>query len=158
MDAWTIKALGLIDVERPANYLVLGYEPDPRLTVGAAHGLNELCDFAPVASAVHALRNTGEGHEFNPMGSVDALLEFAARDEPVRIVGFPALLHAVLERMEAMGVPCLDLPEGSLVLTGGGWKGHADRSIGRPQRIGVVPAVRVRDVPLSYHAAPLRVE
>ncbi|MEU5668748.1 hypothetical protein AB0H10_39710, partial [Streptomyces longwoodensis] len=24
MDAWTVKALGLIDVERPANYLVLG--------------------------------------------------------------------------------------------------------------------------------------
>ncbi|MEU7007467.1 acyl-protein synthase [Streptomyces sp. NPDC046332] len=151
MDAWTVKALGLIDVDRPANYLVLGYEPDPRLTVGAAHGLNELCDFAPVASAVHALRNTGEGHEFNPMGSVDALLEFAARDEPVRIVGFPALLHAVLERMEAMGVPCLDLPEGSLVMTGGGWKGHADRSIGRGEfraaierRLGIAEE-RIRD-------------
>lgn len=151
MDAWTLKALGLIDVERPANYLVLGHEPDPRLTVGAAHGLNELCDFAPVASAVHALRNTGDGHEFNPMGSVDALLEFAARDEPVRIVGFPALLHAVLERMTAMGVPRLDLPAGSLVLTGGGWKGQADRSIGRTEfraaiehRLGI-PEERIRD-------------
>ncbi|GAA2495725.1 MULTISPECIES: acyl-protein synthase [Actinomycetes] len=151
MDAWTVKALGLIDVERPANYLVLGYEPDPRLTMGAAHGLNELCDFAPVASVRHALRNTGVGHEFDPMGCVDALLEFAAREEPVRIVGFPALLHTVLERMGTMGVPPLRLPEGSLVLTGGGWKSHADRAIGRAEfregierRLGI-PGERIRD-------------
>ncbi|MFH7340387.1 acyl-protein synthase [Streptomyces sp. KHY 26] len=151
MDAWTMKALGLIDVERPANYLVLGYEPDPRLTVGAAHGLSELCDFAPVASAAHALRNTGDGHEFDPMGCVDALVEFAARAEPVRIVGFPALLHAVLERMGTMGVPPLQLPAGSLVLTGGGWKSHADRAIGRGEfreaierRLGIA-GERVRD-------------
>ncbi|MEW2620501.1 acyl-protein synthase [Streptomyces sp. NPDC048106] len=151
MDAWTVKALGLIDVERPANYLVFGYEPDPRLTVGAAHGLSELCDFAPVASVVHALRNTGDGHEFDPMGCVDALLDFAERAEPVRIVGFPALLHAVLERMATMGVPPLRLPEGSLVLTGGGWKSHADRAIGRGEfraaierQLGI-PGERIRD-------------
>ncbi|MFE3885923.1 acyl-protein synthase [Streptomyces lydicus] len=151
MDAWTIKALGLIDTDRPANYLVCGYEPDPRLTVGAAHGLNELCDFSPVASAVHALRNTGDGHEFSPMGSVDALVDFASRDQPVRIVGFPAFVHAVLERMRTMGIPPLHLPEGSLVLTGGGWKGHADRAVGKPAfreaisaQLGI-PDDRIRD-------------
>ncbi|WP_246204070.1 acyl-protein synthase [Streptomyces tailanensis] len=133
MAAWTIKELGLIDTERAANYLVLGHEPNPRLTVGAAHGVNELCDFAPVASVGHALRNTGEGHEFNPMGSIDALIEYAARDEPVRLVGFPAFLHAVLERMAVMGVPPLELPEGSLVLTGGGWKSHADKAVSRTE-------------------------
>ncbi|MER7402182.1 acyl-protein synthase [Streptomyces sp. NPDC000070] len=146
MDAWTLKALGLIDPDRPANYLVCGYEPDPRLTIGAAHGLNELCDFAPVASVVHALRNTGGGHEFNPMGSVDALLDYAARDEPVRVVGFPAFVYAVVERMRQMGVPPLRFPEGSLVLTGGGWKGHADRAITKPAfREAVRNGLGIRD-------------
>lgn len=133
MDAWTIKALGLIDTEQPANYLICGYEPEPRLKVGAAHGLNELCDFAPVASAVHALRNTGDGHEFDPMGSIDALLAFAQSQKPVRIVGFPAFVHAVLERMTTMGIDPLRMPEGSLVMTGGGWKGQADRAIGKAE-------------------------
>jgi acyl-protein synthetase LuxE len=152
MDAWTMKALGLLDVHRPANYLVYGYEPDPRLTVGAARGLSELCDFAPVADAVHALRNTGDGHEFDPMGAVDTLLTYAAGGGPTRIVGFPAFLHATLERLQTMGVPRLELAEGSLVLTGGGWKGHADRAIGRAElraavedRLGI-PAERQRDV------------
>ncbi|WP_336047948.1 LuxE/PaaK family acyltransferase [Streptomyces sp. CA2R101] len=151
MDAWTMKTLGLIDTDRPANYLVCGYEPAPCLAVGAAHGLNELCDFTPVASAVHALRNTGDGHEFNPVGAVDALVDFAGRDEPVRLVGFPAFIHAILERMRTMGMPPLHLPQGSLVLTGGGWKGHADRAIGKPalreaisKQLGI-PADRIRD-------------
>ncbi|MDP9616472.1 LuxE/PaaK family acyltransferase [Streptomyces demainii] len=151
MDAWTLKALDLIDTEQSANYLVCGYEPAPRLTVGAAHGLSELCDFAPVASARHMLRNTGNGHELDLIGSVDALLRFAADDCPVRIVGFPAFLYTVLERLRTMGIPPLTLPEGSLVLTGGGWKSHADRAIGRDEfrevvrdRLGI-PDERIRD-------------
>ncbi|WSG29291.1 acyl-protein synthase (plasmid) [Streptomyces europaeiscabiei] len=151
MDAWTMKALGLIDPDRPANYLVCGHEPAPRLTVGAAHSLNELCDFAPAASVAHTLRHTGSGHEFDPMGSVDALLRYAQQPYPVRIVGFPAFLYAVLDRMNTMGVEPLQLPAGSLVVTGGGWKGYNDKAISRSDLRALVetqlgiPAHRIRD-------------
>lgn len=50
-----------------------------------------------------------------------------------------------------MGLPPLRLPEGSLVVLGGGWKGHADRRIGKEElyarvteQLGI-PGERIRD-------------
>ncbi|MFJ7904243.1 acyl-protein synthase [Streptomyces sp. NPDC096198] len=161
-DEWTIRSAqrmvarifdhyGWITPDQPVNYLLYSYEPAPSLKLGTSFTDNYLCDFAPARHTTHALRHTGSGHEFDVHGCIAALHRYAEDDVPVRILGFPAFLHFTLERMEAMGLPPLRLPEGSLVVLGGGWKGHTDRQIGKEEfyariseRLGI-PGERVRD-------------
>lgn len=161
-DLWTIRSaqrmvarifdgLGWIIPDRPVNYLLFSYEPARDFKVGTSFTDNYLCDFAPAVSVFHALRHTGSGHEFDSFGCADALERFAASGEPVRIFGFPSFLYFLLERMERLGVPPLTLPEGSLVMLGGGWKGQAGRQVpqselyGRvSERLGI-PSAQIRD-------------
>lgn len=161
-DGWTIRSAqrmvarifernGWITPAQEVNYLLYSYEPAAALNLGTSFTDNYLCDFAPARSVEYALRNTGSGHEFDPFGCVAALRRFAREDAPVRILGFPAFLFFTLERMRAMDLPPLQLPEGSLVVLGGGWKGHADRRIGKQelyrrvtQQLGIASS-RIRD-------------
>lgn len=161
-DNWTIRSAqrmvarifernGWITPQQEVNYLLYSYEPAPALNLGTSFTDNYLCDFAPARSTTYALRNTGGGHEFDPFGCVAALHRFAREDAPVRILGFPAFLFFTLERMRAMGLPPLRLPEDSLVVLGGGWKGHTDQRISKQklydrvtQQLGV-PGDRIRD-------------
>ncbi|WP_331730477.1 acyl-protein synthase (plasmid) [Kitasatospora sp. NBC_00070] len=161
-DHWSIRAAqrmvarifehnGWITPDQDVNYLLYSYEPAPSLNLGTAFTDNYLCDFAPARRITYALRNAGGEHEFDPFGCIAALRRFEQDDAPVRVLGFPAFLFFTLERMRAMGVPPLRLPEDSLVLLGGGWKGHADQSIGKEElysriteQLGI-PGERIRD-------------
>ncbi|MFE0172245.1 acyl-protein synthase [Streptomyces sp. NPDC059002] len=161
-DEWTIRAAqrmvarifdhyGWITPDQPVNYLLYSYEPAPSMRLGTSFTDNYLCDFAPAKGVTHALRHTGEGHEFDVHGCISALRQYAEEGLPVRILGFPAFLHFTLERMRAQGMPPIELPAGSLVVLGGGWKGHADRQIGKAEfyarvteLLGVEPE-RIRD-------------
>ncbi|MGW0411984.1 LuxE/PaaK family acyltransferase [Streptomyces collinus] len=161
-DEWTIRSAqrmvarifdhyGWITPDQPVNYLLYSYEPAPALKLGTSFTDNYLCDFAPARHTTHALRHTGTGHEFDVNGCIAALHRYAEDDVPVRLLGFPAFLYFTLERMRAMGLPPLRLPEGSLVVLGGGWKGHADRQIAKDafyaevsERLGI-PGDRIRD-------------
>ncbi|MGI5532159.1 acyl-protein synthase [Streptomyces syringium] len=161
-DEWTIRSAqrmvarifdrnGWITPDQEVNYLLFSYQPAPDLKLGTSFTDNYLCDFAPARHVEYALRNTGNGHEFDPFGVIAALRRYAEDDVPVRILGFPAFLWFTLERMRAMGLPPLALPEGSLILFGGGWKGHADQQIGKDELYGRiteqlgVPSERIRD-------------
>ncbi|GAA2724348.1 MULTISPECIES: acyl-protein synthase [Streptomyces] len=161
-DNWTIRSAqrmvarifernGWITPDQQVNYLLYSYQPAPDLKLGTSFTDNYLCDFAPARQVEYALRHTGGGHEFDPFGCIAALQRFAQDDAPVRILGFPAFLWFTLERMRAMGLPPLQLPEGSLVMLGGGWKGNADRQIGKDafyarvtEQLGI-PSERIRD-------------
>ncbi|GHF53327.1 hypothetical protein GCM10010218_38480 [Streptomyces mashuensis] len=161
-DTWTIRSAqrmvarifernGWITPHEEVNYLLYSYQPAPDLKLGTSFTDNYLCDFAPARQVEYALRHTGNGHEFDPFGCIAALRRFAQDDVPVRILGFPAFLWFTLERMRAMGLPPVRLPEGSLVILGGGWKGHADQQIGKDtfyarvtEQLGV-PSDRIRD-------------
>ncbi|MER6262080.1 acyl-protein synthase [Streptomyces sp900105245] len=161
-DEWTIRSAqrmvarifdhyGWITPEQPVNYLLYSYEPAPSLKLGTSFTDNYLCDFAPARHTTHALRHTGGGHEFDVHGCIAALRRYAEDDAPVRILGFPAFLYFTLERMRALGAEPLRLPAGSLVILGGGWKGHADREIGKEafraevtELLGI-PGDRIRD-------------
>lgn len=120
---------GWVTPDTPCNYLLLSYEPNDIITLGTAYTDQFLCKYAPVKQAVYALRNTGKGHEFDPFGVIQALQIFSQDDVPVRILGFPAFMWFVLERMRDMNLPPLSLPPGSLIFFGGGWKTHADKEI-----------------------------
>ena len=130
---------------------LLSYEPADIITLGTSFTDQFLCKYAPVKRAVYALRHTGSGHEFDPFGVIRALQEFAEEGLPVRILGFPAFMWFILERMREMQLPPLQLHHQSLAFFGGGWKTHADREIPKSafyarltQQLGI-PDSRCRD-------------
>lgn len=137
--------------QTPCNYLILGYEPSEHRTLGTAFTDNFLCKYAPVKQSFHALRHNGRGIEFDPFGVISALQRFAEDGAPLRILGFPAFMWFVLERMREMKLPALSFDTRSLVLFGGGWKTHADQQVPKArlyarvaEQLGI-PLPRCRD-------------
>ncbi|MFP4155027.1 MAG: hypothetical protein ACLFSG_04950 [Halothiobacillaceae bacterium] len=127
-----MRARGVVS-DRPARYLVNAYEPYEGFAVGTSNTNQYLMSLAPVAEQFWTLRYLGGGHEFDGFGAIRTLVDWAEGDLPVRIIGFPAFLHFILDRMRALRQEDLRLPEGSWVIFGGGWKGHADEAISREQ-------------------------
>ncbi|MEY9871636.1 phenylacetate-coenzyme A ligase PaaK-like adenylate-forming protein [Streptacidiphilus sp. MAP12-33] len=161
-DHWTLRngqrmvarvfdSYGWLGEEEPVNYLLSNYQPRPGLNLGTSFTDEYLCHFAPVRSVEYALKHTGAGHEFDPFGCARALLRYAEEGAPVRILGFPAFLSFTLDRMRDLGLPPVRLDPRSLVVFGGGWKGHADKQVAKPElyrrihdQLGI-PDERIRD-------------
>ena len=133
MVAQIFRHYGWDTPDTPCNYLLLSYEPQGLITLGTSFTDQFLCRFAPANRVVYALRSTGNGHRFDVFGVIQALQAFAEEDLPVRILGFPAFLWQTLQQMQALGMPDLKLPAGSLAFFGGGWKTQAAHEIPRQQ-------------------------
>lgn len=126
-----MQARGVVSPQA-ANYLVNAYEPFEGFKVGTSKTNQLLMQFAPVAEQFWTLRHVGRGeHQFDAFGAIAALQSWEKGDTPVRLIGFPAFLHFILQRMQSLEMPNLRLPPGSMVIFGGGWKGHADQAISR---------------------------
>jgi phenylacetate-coenzyme A ligase PaaK-like adenylate-forming protein len=143
-DAWSVgctfgvldkifEHFGWVDQEQEVNYLLFTYESDPNNKLGTAYTDYYMTRYAPARETFAALRKTGSGHEFDSFGTIAALQRFAESGLPVRIFGFPSFLWFTMERMEALGMPELKFPKDSLVVTGGGWKGYADKEVTKMQ-------------------------
>lgn len=138
-DKWTLTAMDKTsDIENqyygyitnePVNFMMYAYEPVEGFNVGTLRTRLAMMRYAKANETFYALRYTGSGHEFDPFGSIDALLRFEKEGLPVRILGFPAFLYFTLEMMEKMGYPPLKLNERSMVVAGGGWKGFTDKQM-----------------------------
>lgn len=133
-----------------AHYLVNAYEPFEGFKVGTSNTNQYLMRYAPVADQFWTLRYVGNGrHDFDAFGAMATLENWSQETKPVRIIGFPAFLHFILERMRHTGRAPLSLPEGSCVILGGGWKGHADKAIPKEEfyaAVGVqlgIPSARI---------------
>lgn len=131
---------GWIAPHAPCNYLLLGYEPEQKNTLGTSFTDQFLCGFAPANRVVYALRRNGNGHQFDLFGVISALQAFAEEGLPVRIFGFPAFLWETLQRMRATGVADLQLPAGSLAFFGGGWKTRAAEEVPQTSPVCTDPA------------------
>lgn len=128
-----MQARGIVSEQR-ANYLVNAYEPYDGLKVGTSNTNQYLMRYAPPAKVFWSLRAVGSGrHEFDTFGTLAALQDYAQDSRPARIIGFPAFLHFALQRMQALNMDPMRLPEGSCVIFGGGWKNHADQAISKEE-------------------------
>lgn len=156
-----MEARGAVS-DTPANYLVNAYEPYEGFKVGTSNTNQYLMRYAPVADQFWTLRYIGnQKHDFDAFGAIATLEKWAKGDRPVRIIGFPAFLHFILERMRNTGCANLKLPEGSCVILGGGWKGHADKAIPKSELYAAVesqfgiPSARVMETYGSVeHSVP----
>jgi hypothetical protein len=77
---------------------------------------------APEVRSIQYLAHRGPaGPQFDAAAAAGAIRAAAERG-PVLLLGYPALVMAALKSLAAAGVTRLPLPDGSRVLTGGGWK------------------------------------
>lgn len=120
------SALGMTSSGR-TNYICFTYDPKIANDLGTAFTDELLTSFTERNEVYYALQWNSQSHEFilNERGVIAKLYEFASQGLPVRLLGFPALLHRIITSNNIQ----VELPPDSWALLGGGWKSDADKEI-----------------------------
>ena len=106
---------------QPCHYLILGYQPRKENETAFSKTGFGFTFFAPALSRDYALRWQNGEYKLD-LASLQKRLERCAKGgAPVRTIGFPAYTYFLLREMERRGLR-LQLPKGSLLTMGGGWK------------------------------------
>ncbi|MDL2289506.1 hypothetical protein LJB83_01945 [Clostridia bacterium OttesenSCG-928-F22] len=128
---------------RPANYLILGYQPSKHNKMGAVRTAYGTTFLTPALHKEYALKDTGSDYILDVEGIANALMRYSQRKAPVRILGFPSYFYFLLKKLEQENLS-LKLPEKSMVLLGGGWKQFASQKVDKKelydlawQRLGI---------------------
>lgn len=118
------EAMGLKRPEQIVNYILFAYDPEEARQVGTSYTDDNLTNLTQKGKVYHALRWNPQirDFEFRPAECYAKLREYAEEGRPVRLLGFPAFLHRLVQYHQQSGAPPLDLGHESFVLTGGGWK------------------------------------
>jgi phenylacetate-coenzyme A ligase PaaK-like adenylate-forming protein len=107
----------------PGKVQALAFLMDPSTTrMAGSLVIDAVLRLTPeVESVTYLARMSPTGPDFPLLAAVTALLE-AVRQGPVLMVGYPALMSAMIQGLQRSGKTSFPLPEGSRFLTGGGWK------------------------------------
>ena len=116
---------------RPANYIILGYQPAKRNKIGAAKTAYATTFAAPALHREYALKDTGTDYELNIEGIKNALLRYAKSGLPVRFMGFPSYFMFLMKELLESGIR-LQLHPKSMVLLAGGWKQFFSEQVDKP--------------------------
>lgn len=146
-------SLGLVNRSQKVNYLCFTYDPRVAGSVGTAFSDKMLTGLTARRSVFYAIRwnPAANDFEFDLDATVKKLIEFSRRPEPVRILGFPAYLWQVCNRLEEKGMS-LNLGKDSYIITGGGWKMHKDQEVtkeifkDRIEKVLGMPRENLRDL------------
>lgn len=106
---------------KPVNYVIFGYEPSRSNQTAISKTAFGFTFFAPALSRTYVLKKTETGYRTDMEGIKQRLLECARSKSPMRTIGFPAYTYFLLKEMKEEGIR-LQMPKGSLVTLGGGWK------------------------------------
>lgn len=148
---------------KPANYVVLGYQPDKSNHTGVTRTMYGLTWFAPPLRRTYALKMTDGGYVPDLDGVAAALARYAASPLPTRVIGFPSYLWFGLKRMEELGLS-VKLRPGSRIILAGGWKQHYAQQVEKPvlyalaRRVLGIPEENVNELfgavehPIFYNA------
>jgi len=135
--------MGLKRLDQKVNYILFAYDPEEAKQVGTAYTDDNLTNLTQKGRIYHALRWNAEkkDFEFRPAECYAKLREYVQEGLPVRLLGFPAFLHHLVQYHQASGEPPLRLGDDSYVLTGGGWKTSETAAIDKQQFIREVAQV-----------------
>ena len=115
--------LGYAD-ETPAHYIVLGYSRDKSSQIGTSWSDEQVMQYAPQKSTHWQIHWNDESQKFDfDYHETANLLISLAEDAPIRLIGFPAFMHQVVEEVVRIK-PNLRVHPKSFIIAGGGWKNH----------------------------------
>ncbi len=150
---------------RPCNYIVFGYKPHRGNRTAVTKTATGATLFAPALRRVYALKFVNGEYEPDLEGVIEAVQKFAKSRFPARFMGFPSYTYFVMKMMDERGLN-VKLPEGSLIMLGGGWKQHyrekvdkqtfyalAERVLGVPEN-NIVEFFGAAEHPILYCDCP----
>ena len=106
---------------RPVNYVILGYEPHKGNDMAVMKTAYGSTFFAPALHRCYALRYENGQYTADLEHVLKTLQRYVKTGHPVRFMGFPSYTYFLLQLMENRSVH-LQLPPGSKIMLGGGWK------------------------------------
>ena len=109
---WSIK---------PVNYIIFGYQPTRENKTAVSKTALGFTFFAPALSRTFALENTKTGYKLLWDRVIRALKRCSKSRFPMRTIGFPAYTYFLLRDLKEKGIR-YQMPKGSMVTLGGGWK------------------------------------
>lgn len=152
---------GLISDE-PTNFMMFSYDPKFAPDLGTAFTKKNQMRFASQPKRVHyvlEMSSSGEW-EYNKHKAISVLREYESEGLAVRLHGMPAFIHEIILELKARG-ECIQLPAGSYMFTGGGWKAAEDKAVTRKdfreevfQYLGVKEQNQRDGFGMAEHSAP----
>lgn len=106
---------------RPVHYIIFGYEPSRTNHTAISKTAYGFTFFAPALSRTYVLKKTDSGYRTDMESVKKKFIKCADSGAPMRTIGFPAYTYFLLKEMKAEGIR-LQMPKGSMVTLGGGWK------------------------------------
>jgi phenylacetate-coenzyme A ligase PaaK-like adenylate-forming protein len=143
------KSLGATS-QVTTSYMCFTYDPHVAKDLGTAFTDELLTSFTPREDVFYSFQwdETKKDFVFLKEQVIATLKKWGQEKRNVRILGFPAFLWDILQTSDIQ----LNLGSDSWLLTGGGWKNHADQEISKAefrlmveQRLGI-PRVNCRDL------------
>jgi phenylacetate-coenzyme A ligase PaaK-like adenylate-forming protein len=125
-------ALGMVDDSRRVNYICFTYDPEVAKNLGSAFSDKALTSLAPAKEIYYAIQFDKAKNDFflNEDGVKRQIIKYSRdRKTPLRILGFPAFIYKILAELKSETGRCFNFGPRSFVMTGGGWKGQADKEI-----------------------------
>ncbi len=105
----------------PVNYIIFGYQPTRENKTAISKTAFGFTFFAPALSRTYALESTENGYALSWDRVIKALEKCEKSRFPMRTIGFPAYTFFLLRDLKEKGIR-FQMPKGSMVTLGGGWK------------------------------------
>lgn len=147
---------GLVS-EKPTNYMIFIYDPKDAKDLGITFSIQNQQRFAPPAETYFTIQMKNNEWKFMKEETIQKLIEFSVQGRPVRLSGIPSFIFELITEMKEN----IQLPEGSFIFTGGGWKSAENKKVGKDifrqkasQMLGI-PEENIRDgYGMAEHSSP----
>ena len=105
----------------PCHYIVFGYKPHRSNRTAVTKTALGATLFTPALSRTYALKYTGGKYTVDLEGVLRAIVKHSRSRFPMRFMGFPSYTYFLMKMMDERGMK-VQLPRGSKIMLGGGWK------------------------------------
>lgn len=118
----------------PTHYIMLGGKPSKENQTILSKTQFGCSLFTPAKSRTYGLKVTNKGEQVREKEIMELLERYEKGRRhrvwecPVRIIGMPSYLFFLVNTLREKGIQC-QLPKGSKILLGGGWKQHYQEEV-----------------------------
>lgn len=115
----------------PCHYIVFGYRPHRSNRTGVTKTAFGATLFAPALSRTYALKYSDGKYTADLEGVLRSIIKHSRSRFPMRFMGFPSYTYFLMKMMDERGIH-VQLPKGSKIMLGGGWKQFYTEEVDKP--------------------------